>query len=479
MGSPSFINGGEELGLPPGMLRRRGLFGAILNAAPGGGDEGGDRINLAQPEIDPGFTAGGSMAAARRMGRASMPYYINDGGTASPEPAQHRIVDDMSKSPEGGRSLAQQMDAGDYSGIQFGNQEKAPPDHLAQLQSQYDRLNQPAPPLSTKQKILKALVMAAPVVAGGIAGGWEGAGYAAQGEAGALGQQNQFEQSQKERQRESLLSQIEAERRMQEQESLADKRMTLQEQMQTEREKAQQASQERMFGQQNQMEDRRQSLQQQMQAERERAAQETQTRMFGEQEKLQGMRDRAADERFSRAYDTRFEGIASKRYETAMDAEQRLSRMEAAYPKGLQGDQQAMLSLLTDHIGMTLGLQKGARITKDILNEAQQSQPWLAKIGARFDDRGYLSGVALGPDQMRQMLELGYGARDRAVQGAYDDSQLYGVQPPKGAAAVFGKRKMGEMPALKDQGSNQAPEGTRVSNGSQVLVKRNGKWVPE
>lgn len=166
----------------------------------------------------------------------------------------------------------------------------------------------------------------------------------------------------------------------------------------------------------------------------------------------QARAEAAAARRSEHSADSRSETVANKRYETALDAEQRLSRMEAAYQKGLKGDQQAMLSLLTDHIGMTLGMQKGARITKDILNEATQSQPWLAKIKSRFDDRGYLSGVTLGPEQMKQMLELGYGARDRAVQGAYDASQLYGVEPPKGAKEVFGRRKIGEMPALQEGG---------------------------
>ena len=142
-----------------------------------------------------------------------------------------------------------------------------------------------------------------------------------------------------------------------------------------------------------------------------------------------------------------------KRYDTALDADQRLSRMEGAYGKAVNGDQQAMLSLLTDHIGMTLGLQKGARITKDILNEATQSQPWLAKIESRFDNRGYLSGVTLGKDQMSQMLDLGYEARDRSWQSAQDASQMYGVEPPKGAAGIFNKRKVGDKPALAGRGN--------------------------
>lgn len=155
---------------------------------------------------------------------------------------------------------------------------------------------------------------------------------------------------------------------------------------------------------------------------------------------------------------------ASDQYNTAMGADERLDRMEQAYSKALHGDQQAMLSLLTDHIGMTLGLQKGARITKDILNEAQQSQPWLAALKARFDDRGYLSGATLGPDQMRQMLDLGYEARNRAWQTAFNTSQLYGVQEPPNARAVFSKRD-----ASRRVYDNQQPSGFTVTDPRGVL----------
>lgn len=163
-----------------------------------------------------------------------------------------------------------------------------------------------------------------------------------------------------------------------------------------------------------------------------------------------------------------------KRYETAQDADQRLSRMEASYQKGLKGDQQAMLALLTDHIGMTLGLQKGARITKDILNEAQASQPLLAKLTSKFDDRGYLSGVTLGPDQMKQMLDLGYEARDRAVEGAHNSSKLYGVPAPAGAEEVFGQRKPGAKPAFDAQpAGGKEPE--RPGNvPANYVYKENG-----
>ena len=78
--------------------------------------------------------------------------------------------------------------------------------------------------------------------------------------------------------------------------------------------------------------------------------------------------------------------------------------------EGGHNDQQAMLSLLANHLGMTMGLQKGARMNQAIIDEAASSQPWLAKIGAKFDKQGYLTGLTLGPDQMRSMVNL---ARER------------------------------------------------------------------
>ncbi len=62
--------------------------------------------------------------------------------------------------------------------------------------------------------------------------------------------------------------------------------------------------------------------------------------------------------------------LASKSVDTAHAADFRLRSMESSYDDATKkNDQQAMLNLLTNHIGMTLGLQKGARITKDILHD--------------------------------------------------------------------------------------------------------------
>src|SRR5271154_3134308 len=81
-------------------------------------------------------------------------------------------------------------------------------------------------------------------------------------------------------------------------------------------------------------------------------------------------------------------------------------------------NQQAMVSLLANHLGMTGGLQKGMRITKAMWDEAAASAPWMDKTLARFTsvdpqtgDRTLiapLSGVVLTPDQMHSMVDLAH-----------------------------------------------------------------------
>ena len=101
--------------------------------------------------------------------------------------------------------------------------------------------------------------------------------------------------------------------------------------------------------------------------------------------------------------------------------------MTESYEKAIKDhDQQAMLNLLANHLGMTMGLQKGVRMTKDIIQEAQQSQPWLQGVQAKFDKDGYLSGVNLSPNQMRQMVELGKSRYAEDTKKARSTAQYLG-----------------------------------------------------
>ena len=92
-------------------------------------------------------------------------------------------------------------------------------------------------------------------------------------------------------------------------------------------------------------------------------------------------------------------------YEAAVD---RTDTMDKNLQNAMQGDQQAMLSLVANHIGMTLGAQRGARITRAVWDEAISSTPWLAKVAAKWSNDGYLSGVTLAPEQMKQMVRLAH-----------------------------------------------------------------------
>jgi hypothetical protein len=131
-----------------------------------------------------------------------------------------------------------------------------------------------------------------------------------------------------------------------------------------------------------------------------------------------------------------------KVYQPALDSAERMNVMTENYEKAIKGgDQQAMLSLLANHLGMTMGLQKGARLTKDIIQEAQHSMPWLQSIAAKFDDRGYLSGVTLSPQQMHQMVSLGQSRYAEDAKKSRSSAQYLGAQDD-GPQRVPGKPTM-------------------------------------
>lgn len=117
-----------------------------------------------------------------------------------------------------------------------------------------------------------------------------------------------------------------------------------------------------------------------------------------------------------------------KAFSPALDSAERFNVMSQNYADAVNNhDQQAMLSLLANHIGMTMGLQKGARINQHMYAEAQNSLPWLQGIGAKFDGDGYLSGVTLSPPQMHQMLSLGRERFSQDIQKARNEATYQGV----------------------------------------------------
>lgn len=116
-----------------------------------------------------------------------------------------------------------------------------------------------------------------------------------------------------------------------------------------------------------------------------------------------------------------------KAYTPALDSAERFNVMTKNYEDAIKNhDQQAMLSLLANHLGMTMGLQKGARMTKDIIGEAERSRPWLQGLKAKFDKDGVLSGVTLTPEQMRQMVSLGRERFSEDITKARNEARYQG-----------------------------------------------------
>lgn len=116
-----------------------------------------------------------------------------------------------------------------------------------------------------------------------------------------------------------------------------------------------------------------------------------------------------------------------KELQTAREADKRLRIMEQNEQSALNGDQQAMLSLVANHIGMTLGAQKGARINQAVWNEAVESAPWLQNVEKVWGPGGYLQGVKLSPQQVKQMVDLGKVVRDQQWQQAEQAFHQYGI----------------------------------------------------
>jgi hypothetical protein len=118
---------------------------------------------------------------------------------------------------------------------------------------------------------------------------------------------------------------------------------------------------------------------------------------------------------------------ALKAYTPASDSAERFNVMSKNYEDALRGDQQAMVSLLANHIGMTMGLQKGAKITQFLYSEAEHSAPWLQNVKKRFDKEGYLQGVTLSPEQMKQMLSLARERFGQDVSKARNEAHYLGI----------------------------------------------------
>lgn len=129
----------------------------------------------------------------------------------------------------------------------------------------------------------------------------------------------------------------------------------------------------------------------------------------------------------------------SKSIEPAVESDTRFRVMKDNEKDALNGNQQAMLSLVANHMGMTLGQQKGTRVNQAQWNEAIASAPWIEAQAAKWfhtDENGdhifdgFKSGVTITGDQIKQMVGLAQQRRLRQWQQAQQAGQLYGVNVP-------------------------------------------------
>lgn len=133
------------------------------------------------------------------------------------------------------------------------------------------------------------------------------------------------------------------------------------------------------------------------------------------------------------------------------EAETRYATMQDSLPKALAGSQQDMLNIISNHMGMTAGIQKGSRITQALWNEAMSSAPFLDRLLSHFTttdpqtgDRIFiadpLTGLTLTSDQLKRMVELGKQRLDLTDQ-AYSRLRQqvrsgYGMQGAQGGGAT-------------------------------------------
>lgn len=166
-------------------------------------------------------------------------------------------------------------------------------------------------------------------------------------------------------------------------------------------------------------------------------------------------------------------------------AVKRAKRMDESYAdtKKPGNHQQAMMNLIANHIGMTLGAQKGARINQAVWNEAVASAPWIESQAAKWFHRdsngdlifdGFKGGVTLTEDQMKQMVELAHESVDTEKQGL--DTVRQRLKLPTGDTSQTSDWK---SPAGAPDAS-QYPDGHELYNkrtNTVDAVARGGKWT--
>lgn len=163
---------------------------------------------------------------------------------------------------------------------------------------------------------------------------------------------------------------------------------------------------------------------------------------------LRGM----AESRRSEQFEFQKGGKSAQLYEPALDADKRLRiMMENARDTSGQGD----VSLLFNHIGMTLSAQKGARITEAEIKRAIETRSLPGELLALW--QSVSTGKFLTPTQRREMVKLAVEMREemwekaRRLGGVFPEgtitepSQHSGMPPVKGTPGAQAPAKPGQV----------------------------------
>jgi hypothetical protein len=150
-----------------------------------------------------------------------------------------------------------------------------------------------------------------------------------------------------------------------------------------------------------------------------------------------------------------------KAYDTFNQSQERYNVMQSSLDPAIKKhDQQAMLNLLSNHLGMTMGLQKGTRMNQALIEDAEKSRPWLQGMETKFDKDGYLTGVTLSEPQMHSMLDLAKArlledkaAFERERAEAKANYGIRGTAPvsESGASGVGGGRGSAAAPKTAEE----------------------------
>lgn len=117
----------------------------------------------------------------------------------------------------------------------------------------------------------------------------------------------------------------------------------------------------------------------------------------------------AIDARQQKQMEARMGKMSAKAYESALDADARLNRMEADVKSpNAQSDQ----DLLFHHIALTVGAVKGARLTHEVIRQHLEARSMSEELEQMYDR--LKTGQALTAEQRNRMLHLGHAARDEA-----------------------------------------------------------------